>query len=557
MLHLQRAAGNRAVGRWLATTRGQTPLWGDDNAVPTPTAQAMIQRNYEAQVTGDLVGLYDDGPDVIFPTFLDVGTICTVVEDKKRTTEQQGEQVWVIIKDGKSGWLNLSDLSELKRVDQGEGATSATLTHEESSSTPIHAEPKAAPTNVGQGFELGWTSTDKFGHFTMVTEPDAEERFFWSDDKLAVNERENRIDPRTHRLQVKARGEDFNGEGVGWVDLDAVVGPGKAKGEKEIASLEEEANEELAQQMAEQLTADVEALMSERQPVQVLQDTRAQTGESLLKGDTVRVVDRAEAKGGESELWANLRVEVIQSQKQDLIGKELVISRQALASANDLEDIQQSKEKQAATRRELSDQEVADTVLNNSVIAAYTSQKQVEIVGHIHYVDDQSFVLAFVKSFSDPRLKGRDRQRLERLAEDVGGFRFDTEMYVKQERKGLGTEIHEAIHRYSEPAVLTALGWHFNEGVTEYFTRQITAEKNILREDEYFKQYNFVQGLVEGGYITADDLKQMYFRGAANLLLTRLKERMSGQFSYQAFIAAVEQERFWPAIDYLLEHARK
>ena len=105
-----------------------------------------------------------------------------------------------------------------------------------------------------------------------------------------------------------------------------------------------------------------------------------------------------------------------------------------------------------------------------------------------------------------------------------------------------GTEIHEAIHRYSSRNVVENIGFNFNEGLTEYFTRIVTADR-IERGDEYYYQLLLIELLVDKSILSVADLGDMYFNGAADRLLTQLTAKLDPSFRYSAFISLVNASR--------------
>jgi hypothetical protein len=82
--------------------------------------------------------------------------------------------------------------------------------------------------------------------------------------------------------------------------------------------------------------------------------------------------------------------------------------------------------------------------------------------------------------------------------------------YVIQTRGNPGTVIHEALHLHSNPAVRDTYGTNVNEGMTEYFVRQITDPLRIAR-DNYEEQYVQVRDLAS--IVGEAVMRSAYFQG--------------------------------------------
>ncbi len=84
-------------------------------------------------------------------------------------------------------------------------------------------------------------------------------------------------------------------------------------------------------------------------------------------------------------------------------------------------------------------------------------------------------------------------------------------VWLHRKRGNAGTMVHEAVHKYSV-RVLIRQSQPLNEGVTEYFTRQVCAKLHpSLRRRNYQSNYTTVVALV--GYTSEDLLAGAYFDG--------------------------------------------
>jgi hypothetical protein len=103
------------------------------------------------------------------------------------------------------------------------------------------------------------------------------------------------------------------------------------------------------------------------------------------------------------------------------------------------------------------------------------------------------------------------------------------------------TAIHESMHRYAPLTVLTTLGFNFNEGVTEYFTRKLTdqnakpAKDNGTERTNYQAQITFVRDMLWILGTSQIDretvLAQIYFDGNTGLLATKYKAACTAKTS--------------------------
>jgi uncharacterized protein YndB with AHSA1/START domain len=119
------------------------------------------------------------------------------------------------------------------------------------------------------------------------------------------------------------------------------------------------------------------------------------------------------------------------------------------------------------------------------------------------------------------------------------GVRFNDAIFVQHGARGTGTEHHETVHWLSAPAVRAVLGFHANEGVTEYFTRMVTVPlartgRFVRHDDQYGTQREGIDSLVELKIMTVEHLADAYFGGNIQAIVAEFArwtplERMSLQ----------------------------
>nr|MCU0514954.1 hypothetical protein [Anaerolineae bacterium] len=89
-----------------------------------------------------------------------------------------------------------------------------------------------------------------------------------------------------------------------------------------------------------------------------------------------------------------------------------------------------------------------------------------QVAGQVSVVDGKDWEEAYDREFGD------DGQ------EDTTNAFVDQQglIWVHKKRGNAGTVIHEGVHKYANGVFLSEVGFNFNEGVTEYFTRKITKQ---------------------------------------------------------------------------------
>ena len=185
---------------------------------------------------------------------------------------------------------------------------------------------------------------------------------------------------------------------------------------------------------------------------------------------------------------------------------------------------------------------------------------------HVHYLTpDQMGAVFVLKRMPDPievaGAKERDPQLFEAGA-GTPGVRVGDDIFIQLSHLGIGVEHHEAIHRLSHPAVRAILGFDFNEGVTEYFTRQLLAaaiQKGELSRDDaqYQAQHDGVSELVSQNVVTEQDLADAYFAGQLQPLFTKTAARLGLKFSLQGYAMSLTSRYHHGAQQLLAELAEK
>jgi hypothetical protein len=121
----------------------------------------------------------------------------------------------------------------------------------------------------------------------------------------------------------------------------------------------------------------------------------------------------------------------------------------------------------------------------------------------------------------------------ERGTDSFMADRYGDQVTIMKSDRGVRSDgIYEGIRRYAHGAVLDILGPHFNEGVTEYFTRLLTdrdgnppAHEGAAHRDSHRRNWQFIRDLLPilGGDTVEQErvLAQIYFEGRTELLRQR------------------------------------
>ncbi|NTU65495.1 MAG: DUF4157 domain-containing protein [Chloroflexi bacterium] len=178
----------------------------------------------------------------------------------------------------------------------------------------------------------------------------------------------------------------------------------------------------------------------------------------------------------------------------------------------------------------------ADTLIRRqyggNLVDAIAAGIQAE--GRIQVVDDAQYRVAYQNRY------GSIDEDYPNVNAFVDRSTTPPTVWIHQDRQRPTTVLHEAMHLYSNAAVRTTYGSQVNEGITEYFTRQIVREQNLPdRSGIYDSEYAEVNALVE---ICGEDvLRRAYFEGdIAGLESAVDTARSAGTFA--TWVAAMQAE---------------
>jgi hypothetical protein len=405
---------------------------------------------------------------------------------------------------------------------------------------------------VQREFEAGWTVRPSSA--LAPSDQTGYELYLFPGTPLEIDLSKTRMEK--NKVQVRAKGEEL---GLGWVNLKDVQDPHEAAAASEAKTIGEESTRSAQQAMAETVEQQVTKMISDQQKVRVQTQTGLPSG--VAPDDVGTVVGRVVklALVAQAEEWPTLQVRMDKCLDPTLEGQVIEIKLNAVLTEADMREESEEKERREAHRVILDDEQVENAVVGKE-LAAYAANKGINLQGKIHYLEEPAFEQAFI----DSELRERPDENNEQVTANATllyvkieptGFREGEEIYVRADRRGFGTEIHEAIHRYSSRNVLENIGFNFNEGLTEYFTRIVTRDW-IERGDEYYFQLDMINDLVDKLILSPDDLADMYFKGAADLLVKRMNDKLGPAFRYSAYMALVNESKIPDAMTYLSEKLR-
>lgn len=184
------------------------------------------------------------------------------------------------------------------------------------------------------------------------------------------------------------------------------------------------------------------------------------------------------------------------------------------------------------------------------VAGAVKAGRQVE--GEVSVVNDTEWVIAF------------KRQWGEKISPDVANAFVDVSLskrhiWIHKDRGNAGTVVHEGMHKYAAATLRDELIHKYpgsmpisqlDEGITEYFTREVINSLGIVREN-YADPFLVAEQLVT--LVGRDTVAKAYFDGDFESLKQAYITKKSGKTmtDWEAFARAIEEKRFSDASSYL------
>jgi hypothetical protein len=134
-----------------------------------------------------------------------------------------------------------------------------------------------------------------------------------------------------------------------------------------------------------------------------------------------------------------------------------------------------------------------------------------QISGLVGVVDDTDWNRAGIAHYGESTWNGGKKTSINGFVDSQG------RVWIHKDRGNAGTMIHEAIHKYSDEALI-GISQPLNEGVTEYFTRKVcdALTPPITGRGNYQNNYDCVVTLVS--LVTEATLASAYFDGQTDAL---------------------------------------
>jgi hypothetical protein len=116
-------------------------------------------------------------------------------------------------------------------------------------------------------------------------------------------------------------------------------------------------------------------------------------------------------------------------------------------------------------------------------------------------------------------------------------------VWIERNSGNAGTMIHEGLHKYSEGSFLSTIGFHANEGATEWFTRKIGAALTPpITRANYEPNYLVIKKLVD--LVTEPVVAAAYFDGKVEELKQAVIDKGK---SWTTFLPAIRAGSWAPA----------
>lgn len=169
------------------------------------------------------------------------------------------------------------------------------------------------------------------------------------------------------------------------------------------------------------------------------------------------------------------------------------------------------------TRADKADQFIRQH-LSSFVGEAVKAGRKVE--GQVAVVDGTEWADAYKREFGDDGEENTTNAFVERSANRT--------IWIHKSRGNAGTIIHEGVHKYTVSAFISDVGFNFNEGVTEYFTRKVTSALGYKRGNY---EPNFLFAKQFATFMGDDLVAKAYFDGSVDDLVNAYGKKMASKSS--------------------------
>lgn len=197
-----------------------------------------------------------------------------------------------------------------------------------------------------------------------------------------------------------------------------------------------------------------------------------------------------------------------------------------------------AEDKKSHTRADNADKFIRK-YLGGYVEAAAKAGRKVE--GQVAVVDGDDWLAAYKREFGDD-----GEENITNAFVDHPEGRI----WIHKNRGNAGTIIHEGIHKYSTGDFLSNVGFNFNEGITEFFTRKICKQLKYKRGN-YESNYKFAVEFV--ALLGEANVAKAYFDGDVKSLKKLYTDKGK---DWSKLVKAVKDKK-WSEAKKLLKESKK
>jgi hypothetical protein len=123
----------------------------------------------------------------------------------------------------------------------------------------------------------------------------------------------------------------------------------------------------------------------------------------------------------------------------------------------------------------------------------------------------------------------------------VNAFTDAGTIHVHEMRGDPGTTIHETLHLLSDSGFVDLVGYHFNEGVTDYFTHLVASQHKIERSYNFPRQVFVIDRMVR--ISSREKVADAYFKNSIDGLKAAV-EAKSGAGAWDRLLGYMRTENF-------------
>lgn len=166
------------------------------------------------------------------------------------------------------------------------------------------------------------------------------------------------------------------------------------------------------------------------------------------------------------------------------------------------------------------------------------TKKNAKAEGHVNVVEDAEFRVAY------ERVYGEIDDDYDYTNAFVDRSTDPPTVWGHKKRTNYSTVLHEGMHFYSNLNWKNTTGFNANEGVTEFFTRQVVEKENFPDRDNYEEQFNEIKALV--GVVGEGTMRNAYFNGDVDGVKNAL-DAAGGNGAFDRWVQAMQDKKWGDA----------